>query len=93
MLLATIALLWPAWFRFRHYFPHVPNPEIVFAIIVADSLIIVAALRDRIVERRIHNVWLIGGALLIAEHIAEAILFDTPGWRAVAHALYTPFAP
>jgi hypothetical protein len=27
MLLATILLLWPAWFRFRHIFPSVPNPE------------------------------------------------------------------
>lgn len=93
MLLATIAVLWPAWFRFRHYFPDIPNPEIVFAIVVADSLIIVAALRDLIVERRVHAVWLIGGTLLIAEHITEAILFDTPVWRVFAQALYAPFAP
>lgn len=93
MLLATIALLWPAWFRFRHYFPGIPSPEIAFAIAVADSLIIVAALRDLIVERRIHPVWLVGGTLLLAEHITEAILFDSAGWRTLAHALYAPFAP
>lgn len=93
MLLATIAVLWPAWFRFRHYFPGIPNPEIIFAIVVADSLIILAALRDLIAERRIHAVWLIGGTVLIAEHVTEAILFDTPVWRAFAHALYAPFAP
>lgn len=93
MLLATIAVLWPAWFRFRHYFPSIPNPEIVFAVIVADSLIIVAALRDLIVERRIHAVWLVGGTLLIADHVTEAMLFDTPIWRAFAHGLYALFAP
>jgi len=93
MLLATIALLWPAWFRFRHYFPSVTHPEIVFAIVLADSLIVIAALRDLIVERRIHVVWLVGGTLLIAEHITEALLFDTAGWRVLAHALYAPFAP
>ncbi len=93
MLLATIAVLWPAWFRFRHYFPAVPNPEIIFAIVVADSLIIIAALHDLIIQKRIHTVWLIGGSLLIAEHITEALMFDTAGWRILAHALYTPFAP
>lgn len=93
MLLATIAVLWPAWFRFRHYFPGVPNPEIVFAIILADSLIIIAALHDLIAERRIHKVWLIGGSLLIAEHITEALLFDSTVWRLLGHALYAPFAP
>lgn len=26
MLLATLLILWPAWFRFRHFFPGVPRP-------------------------------------------------------------------
>lgn len=93
MLLATIAVLWPAWFRFRYYFPAVPNPEIIFAIVLADSLIIVAAMHDLITQHRIHRVWLIGGSLLIAEHITEAVLFDTAGWRLLAQTLYAPFAP
>lgn len=27
MLLATVAVLWPAWFRFRHFLPFVPHPQ------------------------------------------------------------------
>lgn len=35
LLLATIVLLWPAWFRFRHYFPEVPRPDIWFGVVLA----------------------------------------------------------
>lgn len=88
MMLATIAILWPAWFRFRHYFPSVPAPEITFAIIAADSLIVACILRDWLVERRIHSVFLWVGPAIILEHITEALLFDSPPWRAVAHAIF-----
>src|SRR5688500_3572782 len=40
LLLATIVVLWPAWFRFRHYFPSVPRPDIWFGVVLADSLIL-----------------------------------------------------
>lgn len=88
MLLATLAILWPAWFRFRHYFPFVPAPEITFAIIAADSLIIACMVRDWLVERRVHPVFLWVGPAIILEHVTEAILFDTPPWRALAHAIF-----
>src|SRR5215471_9774883 len=39
MLLATIVILWVAWFRFRHYFPSVPRPDIWFGLVLPDSLI------------------------------------------------------
>lgn len=87
MLLATLSILWPAWFRFRHYFPSVPHPEIVFAIVFPDSLILAAMIRDRLAVGRVHPVYLVAGLALIAEHVVEAILFDTPAWRAVAHWL------
>lgn len=88
MLLATIVVLWPAWFRFRHYFPDVPRPDIWFAVVAADSLIVLAALRDKVVTGRVHPVWLIAGSLVIAEHTFEVIMFDTPAWRAVGQALF-----
>lgn len=88
MLLATIVVLWPAWFRFRHYFPDVPHPEIWFAVVAADSLIVVAALRDFFVLGRIHPVWLFAGAAVIFEQSLEVIFFDSPPWRAAAQALY-----
>ncbi len=89
MLLATIAILWPAWFRFRHLFPFVPAPEISFALIAADSLFLVCIARDWLAERRIHPVFLWIGPAIIAEHTFETLMFDTPPWRAAAHAVFT----
>lgn len=91
MLLATLVILWPAWFRFRHYFPDVPRPDIVFAVVLTNSLILIAALRDWIVLGRVHPVWLICGTGILIENIAEVILFDSSVWRAFAHFLYGLF--
>lgn len=88
MLLATIVVLWPAWFRFRHYFPGVPRPDIWFAVVGADTLIVLAALRDWLVVGRIHPVWLFVGPLVILEQSFEVIMFDTPAWRAFAQMLF-----
>ncbi len=88
MLLATIVVLWPAWFRLRHYFPDVPRPDIWFAVVAADSLIVVAALRDKLVLGRVHPVWLILGPLVVLEHVFEVVMFDTPLWRAAAQAVF-----
>ena len=88
MLLATIVVLWPAWFRFRHYFPDVPRPEIWFALVAADSLIVLAALRDQVVLGRVHWVWLYLGPLVIAEQALEVMTFDSPPWRVMAQAVY-----
>jgi hypothetical protein len=87
MLLATLSILWPAWFRFRHHFPSVPHPDIVFAIVFPDLWILLAMLRDRLAVGRVHPVYLVAGLGLIAEQVAEAIWFDTPGWRAIANRL------
>ena len=43
--LATIHLLWPAFFRLRHLFPMIPNPEIILALVVAYAPILIAAFR------------------------------------------------
>ena len=88
MLLATIAILWPAWFRFRHLLPFVPRPDIILGVVVSDSLVLVAMVRDRLKFGRIHPAYLIFGSLLIAEHVFEILLFDTPIWRAAASAIY-----
>jgi hypothetical protein len=89
MVLATIAVLWPAWFRFRHFMPWVPKPEIFLAVIIADSLVVIAMVRDRLQFGKIHPAYLIFGIGLIAEHVAEAALFDSPGWRSFAKAAYS----
>jgi uncharacterized membrane protein len=92
MLLATIAILWPAWFRFRHLMPWLPRPDIILSVVVSDSLIVIAMLRDRLKFGHVHPAYGIFGLGLIAEHVAEVMLFDTPAWRATARAIYTAIA-
>ena len=88
MLLATILLLWPAWFRFRHLFPSVPNPEIWFAIVLADSLILISIIWEKIALGKFNPTLLYIGLLIIFEHIIEAYMFDTPLWREIAKSIY-----
>lgn len=89
MLLSTLVVLWPAWFRFRHYFPSVPRPDIWFAVVLADSLIIVSCFWDKIVNGKVHPVFKYVGLFIIAEHIFEVVYFDSPLWRVAAHNIYT----
>lgn len=89
MLLATIVVLWPAWFRLRHWFPGVPRPEIWFGVVAAYSLVPLAMLRDRLVDGRVHPVWWCVGLPVVAEQATEAFLFDSSLWRTIASALYS----
>jgi hypothetical protein len=89
MLLATIVVLWPAWFRFRHYFPSVPRPDIWFGVVLADSFIIIAWAWDKWINGKIHPVLLYAGCFIIAENIFEVITFDNTTWRIVAHHIYS----
>jgi len=88
MLLATIVVLWPAWFRFRHYFPSVPRPDIWFAVVLADSLILISCLWDKLVNGKVHPVFKYLGSFIILEHIFEVITFDNSSWRLVAKHIY-----
>lgn len=88
ILLATILLIWPAWFRWRHYFPSVERPDIWFAVVLADSLILVAFIWDWLKNKRIHPALLYGGLFILAENVMEILLFDSSGWRVIANALY-----
>lgn len=87
--LATIVLLWPAWFRFRHYFPSVPRPDIWFAVVLADSLIVLSWYVDKITFGKIHPIFLYGGLLIIAEHVVEILMFDSELWRVWAKSIYS----
>jgi hypothetical protein len=89
MLLATIVVLWPAWFRFRHYFPSVPHPEIWFALVLADSLILFLWVHDWIRLKKIHPVSLYIGSFIILEQCIEVWAFDRPLWRNIAKEVYS----
>ncbi len=88
MLLATIVVLWPAWFRFRHYFPSIPRPDIWFAWVLADSLILVAWVWDKVRNHRIHPVLFWGGLFIILEQGFEVWAFGSDGWQVAAKWLY-----
>ncbi|HEY0751705.1 MAG TPA: hypothetical protein VGD26_11155, partial [Chitinophagaceae bacterium] len=93
MLLATIIVLWPAWFRFRLYFPSVPRPDIWFGVVLADSFIILAWIRDKIRYGKIHPVLLYVGLLIILEHAIEIMLFDSVNWRILSKMVYHSLLP
>lgn len=88
MLLATIVVLWPAWFRFRHFFPGVPNPEIWFALVLADSLIVMSWIWEKVESGNIHPVIKYAGTFVILEQTFEVMAFDSQVWRNVAIWVY-----
>ncbi len=92
MLLATIVVLWPAWFRFRHYFPSVPRPDIWFALVLADSLIIFSWIWDKLRNGTIHPILKYGGLFIILEQTFEVVALDSPTWRSIAKWIYFALA-
>ena len=88
LLLATIVFLWPAWFRFRHYFPGVQRPEIWFGWVLADSLILLSWAFDRARYGKLFRVSLVIGTLIILEQAWEVFSFNSPAWQATGKFLY-----
>ncbi len=91
LLLATIVLLWPAWFRFRHFFPEIPRPDIWFGVVLADSLIIITWIWDKVNNGKVHHVLLYFGIAIILEQSFEVIMFDSPLWRLTGKFIYNIF--
>lgn len=79
LMLATISALAPAWLRFRHLFPMVPNPFVVFSLL-ADSLLLVAIARDWIASRRVHPVYLWAGGAMVMVHLVELLAIRSAPW-------------
>jgi uncharacterized membrane protein YozB (DUF420 family) len=91
MLLATILVLWPAWFRFRHLLPWVSHANFWLSYVVPFSPIGVAALRDRWKYGFVHPVWVYFGTGIILEQGLEMLAFDSAPWRAVGLWLFQTF--
>lgn len=87
MLLAMIAIIWPAFFRFRHYFPSIASAELVFASVLPNSMVLAAMLWEKLTIGRVHAVYFTAGLGLIAENFTEYCLFDSAGWRVIANWL------
>jgi hypothetical protein len=88
MMLATIVVLWPAFFRFRHFMPWVPRPDVWLGLVLADLPILIAAVRDRLVYGHVQPVWAIFGTLLVAEQSLEIMIFETTVWRELGNSVY-----
>jgi hypothetical protein len=68
VMLATIQVLWPAFFRLRHLLPAVPYPDVSFALVLAYLPILVAGVRDwrrygKVVEQALEFVFFDQGPL------------------------------
>ena len=88
IVLATIQVLWPAFFRLRHLLPAVPNPDISFALVLAYSPILVAAVRDYWRYEKVHPVWLLLGPALVVEQSLEFAFFDQGPLRLFGKCIY-----
>ncbi|MEQ8936182.1 MAG: hypothetical protein RIE56_10370, partial [Amphiplicatus sp.] len=71
MLLATLSALGPAWFRFRHFFPEVENPIVIFAFGFAIVPMLFAAVWDTGRNGRIHPVFLFILPGMLAIYVVE----------------------
>ena len=87
MLLAMIAIMWPAFFRFRHYFPGISNPELIFGVLVPNCMTLIVIAWEKLTAGAVNRVYIYCGAALFLENIAEFYFFDSPGWRIIAHSL------
>ena len=88
ILLATVVVLWPAFFRFRHLLPAFPRPDIFLGLLLADSPILIAAIRDKLRFGRVHPALKWVGAGVFVEQVLEALAFETGLNRAPGEWLY-----
>jgi hypothetical protein len=87
-MLATIQVLWPAFFRLRHLLPAVPYPDVSFALVLAYLPILVAGVRDKRRYGKVHPVWLFVGRALVVEQTLELVFFDQGPLRRFGQWIY-----
>jgi len=85
--LATVVVLWPAVFRWRHLLPPMWRPDIVLGMLVANVPIVIAMMRDRLRYGAVHPVWLLGGTFWVVEQSIEVAMFDTLWSAPIGRAL------
>jgi uncharacterized membrane protein YozB (DUF420 family) len=92
MVLATIVVLWPAFFRFRHLMPFVPRPDLLLGLLLADLPILIAAVRDRLRWGRVHPAWAFVGSAVFVEQAVETLAFGSGFTTPLGRALYALLA-
>ena len=88
MVLATVVVLWPAFFRFRHLMPFVPWPDLMLGLLLADLPILIAAVRDRIRWGAVHPAWLYVGSLVFAEQLFEVLTLERQWLASLGEAVH-----
>ncbi len=88
ILLATIVLLWPAFFRFRHLLPFVPRPEITLALLLNNLPTLIGAIRDRVRFGRVHPAWKWVGSAVFVEQALEIWAFESGVTAGLGQWLY-----
>lgn len=88
ILIATVVMLWPAWFRWRHFLPWVPRPDIVLGLLIANLPIAIAMLRDRLRFGAVHPAyWWVGVPIFLWQSL-EVAAFGAPAWTSLGLWLY-----
>jgi len=92
ILMASVVIIWPAWFRWRHFMPWVPRPDISLGLVAADLILIGAMIRDRMRFGAVHPAYLFVGLPIIAWQTFETLAFGSHWWTAIGLWLYRVFA-
>jgi hypothetical protein len=66
--------------------------DIWFGVVLADSLILLSWVADKLTYGKIHPVLFYGGLVIMAEHAFEVLTFDSDPWRLVAKNIYEALA-
>jgi hypothetical protein len=88
ILIATVVMLWPAWFRWRHFLPFVPRPDITLGLLVANLPIVIAMLRDRLRFGQVHPAYWYVGLPVFLWQTTEVFAFGSPLWTQFGLWLY-----
>lgn len=81
MFLATVAIL-PA--PYARLLGVLGLENIILVVLVMDSMLFAGILNDFIQGRKLHRVYLFGGAALLITHFSRIFLSQTDAWRAIA---------
>ena len=88
ILIASVVVIWPAWFRWRHFLPWIPRPDIALGLVAADLVMVAAMVRDRVQFGAVHPAYLWVGLPVMAWQTVETFAFGSAWWTAFGLWLY-----
>lgn len=90
--IATVVVLWPAWFRWRHFLPWMPRPDVTLGLFAANAPIALAMLRDRWCFGKVHPAYWFVGLPVFVWQALEVVLFGSQLWTDLGLWLYRALA-